>query len=82
MKNLRSLQLNSNKLFKGTHDIELVCEIFKSFSKIQKLSMHENSISESDFKELAFVFAKYKNLKHLNLSRNNMTENSIQHFVK
>ena len=78
--NLKALHLNSNKLLKGHHNIELVAEIFSTFTKIEVLWMHENSISEDDFIVLCEVFSNYANLKHLNLSRNGLTAESISTF--
>ena len=80
-KNLKALHLNSNKLFKDSHDIDSISEIFKCFDKLEVLSIHENSWSETDFDSLWDVFSNYENLKELNVSRNRLTINSIKKFI-
>lgn len=50
--NLRVLNLDSNKLFKDAHDIEAISEIFRSFEKLEVLSISENSLSDADFSTL------------------------------
>ena len=51
-KNLKALHINSNKLFKDSHNIYFLSEMFESFEKLEVLSIQENSMSENDFEVL------------------------------
>ena len=49
---LKALHINSNKLFKDSHNIYFLSELFESFLDLEVLSIQENSLSESDFEVL------------------------------
>lgn len=80
-KGLKVLKLNSNKIFKDPHSLDVVEEVFQTFENMEELAIHENSVSEKDFDVLCDVFSEYKNLRVLNISRNNLNDGSILKLV-
>mmetsp|Transcript_17631 Transcript_17631/g.19828 ORF Transcript_17631/g.19828 Transcript_17631/m.19828 type:complete len:204 (-) Transcript_17631:53-664(-) len=81
MISLKELHLNSNKIFKDYVDIDLACDIFKTFKNLEVLTFQENSLNHEQFARLLEIFCGYKNLKHLNISRNLLTEESINALI-